>query len=231
MNLHGRATGRALLSDADYISTASNLLKSRLAHRKSREEIYKTISALRHQGLTWSEIGRRTGFPRRSVAKWLQFETPPDRKRAVLKRSSKWYLEEYLKQSWVNGIRSGNALFSMIQERGYEGSLSNLQRLLAGWRRAEKQELRQRRGQFQHIRLRPLGAGAHVAEKTLQDQLHNAASARQSGKAASIVARSPSSSVRQAAVASASASAAVGAEMDMLASVDAEGAPVPGSRM
>ena len=91
--------------------------------------------------------------------------------------------------------------------------------------------LRQRRGQFQHIRLRPLGAGAHVAEKTLQDQLHNAASARQSGKAASIVARSPSSSVRQAAVASASASAAVGAEMDMLASVDAEGAPVPGSRM
>jgi hypothetical protein len=27
----------------------------------------------------------------------------------------------------------------MIQERGYEGSLSNLQRLLAGWRRAEKQ--------------------------------------------------------------------------------------------
>ena len=141
MNLHGRATGRALLSDADYISTASNLLKSRLAHRKSREEIYKTISALRHQGLTWSEIGRRTGFPRRSVAKWLQFETPPDRKRAVLKRSSAWYFEEYLKQRWENGIRSGNALLPLIQERGYEGSLSNLQRLLAGWRRAEKQEL------------------------------------------------------------------------------------------
>ena len=43
MNLHGRATGRALLSDADNISTAQNLLKSRLAHRKSREEIFKTI--------------------------------------------------------------------------------------------------------------------------------------------------------------------------------------------
>jgi transcriptional regulator with XRE-family HTH domain len=140
MNLHGRATGRALLCDADNISTASNLLKSRLAHRKSREEIYETIRALRQQGLTCSEIGRRTGFPRRSVAKWLQFETPPDRKRAVLKRSSAWYFEEYLKQSWANGTRSGNALFSLIQERGYEGSLSNLQRLLAGWRRAEKQE-------------------------------------------------------------------------------------------
>ena len=70
----------------------------------------------------------------------MQFETPPDRKRAVLKSPCAWYFEEYLKQSWANGIRSGNVLFSMIQGRGYEGSLSNLQRLLAGWRRAEKQE-------------------------------------------------------------------------------------------
>ncbi|MDR7127575.1 transposase [Pseudorhodobacter sp. 4114] len=50
MNLHGRATGRALLSDADNISTAQNLLKSRLAHRKSREEIFRTISAFRVSG-------------------------------------------------------------------------------------------------------------------------------------------------------------------------------------
>jgi transposase len=140
MNLHGRATGRASLSDADNISTARNLLNSRLAHRQSREETFKTIWALRQQGLPCSEIERRTEFPRRSVAKWLQFETPPDRKRAVLKRSFAWYFEEYLKQPGENGIRSGNALLPLIQQRGYEGSLSNLQRLLAGWRRAEKQE-------------------------------------------------------------------------------------------
>ncbi|SFF24238.1 Transposase [Sulfitobacter brevis] len=30
-------------------------------------------------------------------------------------------------------------MFRLIQERGYEGSLTHLQRLLAGWRRAEKQ--------------------------------------------------------------------------------------------
>ena len=70
-------------------------------------------------------FGWRTGFPPRSVAKWLQFETPPDRKRAVLKRSSAWYFEEYLKQRWENGIRGGNALLPLIQERGYGGSLSN----------------------------------------------------------------------------------------------------------
>ena len=139
MNLHGRATGRALLSDADNISTASHLLRSRLAHRKSREEIFTTIHALRQQGLSCSEIQRRTGFPRRSVAKWLEFETPPDRRRAALKPTSPWYFEEFLSQCWKDGTRTGSALFQMITDRGYQGSLANLQRLLAGWRRAERQ--------------------------------------------------------------------------------------------
>jgi transposase len=127
------------LSDADNITAAGSLLKSRLAHRTSREEIFTTIHALRNQGLSCSEIGRRTGFPRRSIAKWLQFETPPDRKRAALKPTSPWYFEGFLSQSWKEGIRTGSALFRMIQERGYEGSQSHLQRLLAGWRRAEQQ--------------------------------------------------------------------------------------------
>jgi len=52
MNLHGRATGRALLSDADKITAAGSLLKSRLVHRTSRDEIFTTIHALRNQGLT-----------------------------------------------------------------------------------------------------------------------------------------------------------------------------------
>ena len=139
MNFHGRATGRALLSDADNITAAGSLLKSRLAHRTSREVIFNTIHALRNQGLSCSEIGRRTGFPRRSIAKWLQLETPPDRRRAALKRTSPWYFEEFLRQSWKGGIRTGSALFRLIRERGYEGSQTHLQRLLAGWRRAEQQ--------------------------------------------------------------------------------------------
>ena len=139
MNLHGRATGRALLSDADNISTANHLLRSRLAHRKSREEIFATIHGLHKQGLSCSEIQRRTGFRRRSVAKWLAYETPPDRRRATLKPTSPWYFEEFLNQCWKDGIRTGSALFQMIRDRGYEGSLTHLQRLLGGWRRAEKQ--------------------------------------------------------------------------------------------
>ena len=99
-----------------------------------------TIHALREQGLYCSEIQRRTGFLRRSVAMWLEFETPPDRRRAALKRTSPWYLEDFLTQCWKDGIRTGSALFQLIRDRGYGGSLTHLQGLLAGWRRAEKQE-------------------------------------------------------------------------------------------
>jgi hypothetical protein len=56
-----------------------------------------------------------------------------------LKPTSPWYFEEFLSQSWKEGTRTGSALFRLIQERGYEGSQSHLQRLLAGWRRAEQQ--------------------------------------------------------------------------------------------
>ena len=139
MNMHGRATGRALLSDADNISTDIHLQRSRLAHRKSREEIFTTVHALRDQGLSCSEIERRTGFKRRSVAKWLESEVPPDRRRATLKQTSPWYFEEILAQSWKEGNRRGRQLFHNIQQQGYEGSYSHLERLLAGWRRADKQ--------------------------------------------------------------------------------------------
>lgn len=92
-------------------------------------------------GLSCSEIQRRTGFPRRSVAKWLEFETPPDRGRAALKPTSPWYLEEVLSQSWKDGIRTGSTSFQLIRDRGHEGSLTHLQRLLADWRRPERQDL------------------------------------------------------------------------------------------
>ncbi len=139
MNMHGRATGRAHLSDADNISTDFHLQRSRLAHRKSREEIFTTIHALRENGLSCSEIERQTGFRRRSVARWLAFKTPPDRRRAALTPTSPWYFEEVLAQCWKDGNRRGRQLFHEVQQKGYDGSYSHLERLLAGWRRAEKQ--------------------------------------------------------------------------------------------
>nr|WP_246665453.1 transposase [Rhizobium tropici] len=79
-------------------------------------------------------------YGRRSITKWLTFETAPDRRRGALQPTSPLYFEAFLTQCWKDGNRRGRHLFHDIKHRGYTGSFSNLERLLATWRRAERQE-------------------------------------------------------------------------------------------
>jgi hypothetical protein len=48
------------------------------------------------------------------------------------------YFEAFLAQCWKDGNRCGRHLFHDMKQRGYMGSFSNLERLLASWRRAER---------------------------------------------------------------------------------------------
>lgn len=98
------------------------------------------LHALRQEGLSYSEIARRTGYERRSVTKWLKFNAPPDRRRAALNPTSPWYFEAFLVQCWKYGNRRGRHLFHDIKQRGYTGSSANLERLLGAWRRAEREQ-------------------------------------------------------------------------------------------
>ena len=106
-------------------------------HRQSRQEIFDTLQALRQQGLTYSEIARRTGYERRSIANWLTSNAPRDRNRAALNPTSPLYFEAFLAECWKNGNRVGRHLFYDIKNRGYTGSRSNLERLLKVWREVE----------------------------------------------------------------------------------------------
>jgi transposase len=149
MSLSGRATGRALLPDDIEIDnddrTSHNQLPEttrrnqlRRAHRQSRQAVFDTVHALSKDGLSCSEIASRTGYGSRSIAKWLTFGAPPDRRRAPLQPTSPRYFEAFLTQCWKDGNRRGRHLFHDVKHRGYTGSFSNLERLLASWRRAEK---------------------------------------------------------------------------------------------
>jgi transposase len=75
MSLAGRATGRSILNEEDNIDAAAHRRHGRLAHRRTRKEVFEAIHALRDKGATYSEIARRTGYKRRTVAKWLTFKT------------------------------------------------------------------------------------------------------------------------------------------------------------
>lgn len=68
----------------------------RHAHRQSRQIVFETARSLRKKGLSCSEMAQRTGYGRRSIAKWLTFETPPDRRRSALKSTSTLYSEAFL---------------------------------------------------------------------------------------------------------------------------------------
>ncbi|SDZ05871.1 Transposase [Sinorhizobium meliloti] len=148
MSLAGRVTGRALLPDKSIGSAQIDLIQDdphvdathrrRVRHRQSRQAVFDTVHALNEERLSYSEIARRTGYGRRSIAKWLTFETPPDRQKAALKPTSPLYFEAFLAACWKDGNRCGRHLFHDIKQRGYTGSFSNLERLLASWRRSER---------------------------------------------------------------------------------------------
>ncbi|PBB51929.1 ISL3 family transposase [Mesorhizobium loti] len=140
MSLSGRATSRAILSEDAIVDAATHRRRARLAHRQSRQEIFDMLHALRQEGLSYSEIARRTGYERRSVTKWLKLEAPPDRRRAALNSTSPWYFEAFLTQCWKDGNRCGRHLFHDVKQRGYTGSFTNLERLLGAWRRAEREQ-------------------------------------------------------------------------------------------
>lgn len=140
MSLSGRATGRAILSEDAIVDAATHRRRARLAHRQSRQEIFETLHALRDEGLSYSEIARRTGYERSSIANWLKFKAPPDRRRAALNPTSPWYFEAFLAQCWKDGNRCGRHLFHDVKQRGYTGSFANLERLLGAWRRAEREQ-------------------------------------------------------------------------------------------
>jgi len=141
MSLSGHATGRAILSEDAIVDAATHRRRARLAHRQSRQEIFDAHHALRQQGLSYSEIARRTGYERRSVTKWLKFEATPDRRRAALKPTSPWYFETFLAECWKDGNRCWRHLFHHVKQRGYTGSFANLERLLGAWRRAEREQV------------------------------------------------------------------------------------------
>lgn len=119
ISLSGRATGRALLPDEDTEidhdhRAAPNQLPEtpwsnqlRRAHRQSRKDVFETVHALSKEGLSCSEIARRTGYGRRSITKWLTFESPPDRRRGALQPTSPLYFEAFLAQCWKDGNRRG----------------------------------------------------------------------------------------------------------------------------
>lgn len=145
-----RPTGRALLQESSeqYATSATSgpgaqsevaerQLLTRQAHRRSRQAIFDQIHRLHKAGISIATIVRETGFGSRTVRRWLKCDTPPERRASAPKPCSPHHFLDYLSRRSAEGCVRGRQLFHEIKLRGYTGSFSHLERLLAKWRRTD----------------------------------------------------------------------------------------------
>jgi len=141
----GRAAGfsaRPLLpTDGDEVASvrdkhggAEHRRLSRMANQHSRQAAFDHVRVLWNEGRNVRDIVQQTGFDRRTITKWIRADTVPERSAAAPKTTSPRHFEDYLSRRWSEGCVRGRRLFQEIKARGYTGSFSNLERLLAKWR-------------------------------------------------------------------------------------------------
>ena len=144
-----RPTGRALLPESgeEHVvlttsgpggpsDVAEHRLLTRQAQRRSRQAIFDRIRSLREAGNSIAIVARETGFGSRTIRKWLKCDAPPERRASAPKPCSPHHFLDYLSRRWAEGCVRGRQLFHEIKLRGYTGSFSHLERLLAKWRGA-----------------------------------------------------------------------------------------------
>ena len=98
-------------------------------------EEWMNLKDLRNQGVSLSEIARRTGRDRKTVRKYLKFSRPP-RSRARQKKQSKLDpVKEYVLARLDQGVFNCVKLLDELRNRGYVGQISILKDFVRPLRR------------------------------------------------------------------------------------------------
>ena len=108
---------------------------ARLGCRAVWLERFDRMKTLQREGKSLRVISKGIGLNWRTVAKWALLNELPERRRMDPKSTTPRKYEAYLAQRWAEGFRTGRHLLPEIQNLGYTGSLTHLERLLSQWRR------------------------------------------------------------------------------------------------
>lgn len=96
-------------------------------HRSNRVEKYEQVHALNQQGWTKVDIARKLGISQRTVFRFLQSATFPERKgRSDRGHSLLTPYKKYLLERWNNGFHNATKLWQEIQQQGYQGSYATV---------------------------------------------------------------------------------------------------------
>lgn len=120
---------------ADARSRSIDTLPNRRIVAQGKPSLIESVLSATPETLS-ATSPEKPGFGPRSIRKWLQFSAPPDRRATAPKTCSLSYFLDYCSRRWVEGCVRGRELLHEMKLRGYTGSFSHLERLLAKWRRA-----------------------------------------------------------------------------------------------
>ena len=99
-------------------------------------ERWKEIRRLHLAGMELREISRTLGVSVRSVYRYKDLTEPPPRPAYKRRASVLDPYVSYLVRRWNEGCHNGRRLYREIREQGYSHSSTNVDRLLAEFRRA-----------------------------------------------------------------------------------------------
>jgi transposase len=102
-------------------------------------EDWMKLKDLHHQGLSISEIARRTGHDRKTVRKYLKDKQPPQPKARQKKPSKLDPYKPYLLSRMSHGVFNCVKLLGEIQEQGYPGQVSILKDFVRPYRQQQRQ--------------------------------------------------------------------------------------------
>jgi transposase len=122
-----------LLDPLPQLPTASQQ-QDKQARRERRFARFSEVQRLQEQGLSQREIGRRTGFSRKTVRRFSQPEGFPEIATRPERPTKVRSFAAYLRKRWREGCYNATALHEEIVALGFVGSLDIVQRFVASWR-------------------------------------------------------------------------------------------------
>lgn len=97
------------------------MLRAREQQRQARLAQYEEMRACRARNMTIDAIAAHTGLSRRTVLRWLQAPSFPERQPRAKQPSQLDPYKGYLLKRWNDGCHTGSLLYREIKERGYGG--------------------------------------------------------------------------------------------------------------
>jgi transposase len=125
--------------DTPPLAVSARVLAERQAKRQVRLACYTQVLELRQRGMTLRAIAAHVGLNPKTVGRWLQTATFPERVPRPPRRKRLDPYTPYLVERWNAGCHNATRLWHEIKQQGYRGGCTRVRDFLAPFRQRRAQ--------------------------------------------------------------------------------------------